>query len=130
MRDTPIGLKPVWLAIQVRRFRCRNARCTQKTFAEQFPDWVGGRRRHTHRLMANLAQIGLATGGEAGARLARKQAMYTSPATMIRLIRKLDAPVTKPPRIIGIDDWAFRKGRKYGTIIIDHERGKPIDLLP
>ncbi|MGB5058419.1 MAG: ISL3 family transposase, partial [Candidatus Promineifilaceae bacterium] len=130
MRDTPIGLKPVWLTIQVRRFRCRNARCKQKTFAEQFPDLVGRRCRHTYRLMANLAQIGLATGGEAGVRLARILAMHTSSATIIRLIRRLDIPVIKPPRIIGIDDWAFRKGRNYGTIIIDHELGKPIDLLP
>jgi transposase len=130
MKDTPIGLKPVWLEIQVRRFRCRNERCKQKTFAEQFPNLVGRRRRHTHRLMANLAQIGLATGGEAGARLAKKLAMRTSPATMIRLIRQLAAPVTNRPRIIGIDDWAFRRGGTYGTIIVDHELGKPIDLLP
>jgi len=130
MRNPPIGMKPVWLAIQVRRFRCRNARCQQKTFAEQFPDLVGRRRRHTYRLMTHLAQIGLATGGEAGVRLAKILAMHTSPATIIRLVRQLDTPVTKPPRIIGIDDWAFRKGRKYGTIIIDHELGKPIDLLP
>lgn len=130
MRDTPIGLQSVWLEIQVRRFRCRNEQCKQKTFAEQYPDLVGCRRRHTHRLMANLAQIGLATGGEAGVRLARKLAMYTSPATMIRLVRQLDTPVTTTPRIIGIDDWSFRKGRTYGTIIVDHELGKPIDLLP
>ena len=130
MRDTPIGLKPVWLEIKVRRFRCHNEQCRQKTFAEQFPDLTGRRRRHTHRLMANLAQIGLTTGGEAGVRLGKKLAMNTSPATMIRLIRQLDTPVTTTPRIIGIDDWAFRKGRTYGTIIVDHELGKPIDLLP
>ena len=130
MRDTPIGLQSVWLEIRVRRFRCRNEQCRQKTFAEQHPDLVGRRRRHTHRLMANLAQIGLATGGEAGVRLARDLAMHTSPATMIRLVRQLDTPVTTTPRIIGIDDWAFRKGRTYGTIIADHELGKPIDLLP
>lgn len=130
MRDTPIGLKPVWLEIQVRRFRCHNEQCKQKTFAEQFPDLVGRRRRHTHRLMANLAQIGLSTGGEAGVRLAKKLAMHTSPTTMIRLIRHLNTSVTRTPRIIGIDDWAFRKGRTYGTIIVDHELGKPIDLLP
>ena len=78
MRDTPIGLKPVWLEIQVRRFRCRNEECKQNTFAKQFPDLVGRRRRHTHRLVANLAQIGLATGGEAGVRSARKLAMHTN----------------------------------------------------
>jgi transposase len=118
------------LEIQVRRFRCQNEQCEQKTFAEQYPQLVGRRRRHTHRLMANLAQIGLATGGEAGVNLANKLAMYTSPATMIRLVRQLDTPVPTTPRIIGIDDWAFRKGRNYGTIIVDHELGKPIDLLP
>lgn len=130
MRDTPIGLRSVWLEIKVRRFRCRNEQCHQKTFAEQYPDLVGRRRRHTHRLMADLAQIGLATGGKAGVKLAQKLAMYTSPVTMIRLVRQLDTPGTTPPRIIGIDDWAFRKGRTYGTIIVDHELGKPIDLLP
>ena len=114
----------------MRRFRCHNEQCEQKTFAEQYPQLVGRRRRHTHRLIANLAQIGLATGGEAGANLAEKLAMYTSPATMIRLVRQLHIPATGTPRIIGIDDWAFRKGRNYGTIIIDHELGKPIDLLP
>jgi transposase len=118
MRDTPIGLKPVWLEIRVRRFRCRNEQCPPKTFAEQFPDLAGRRRRHTHRLLANLAQIALATGGEAGVRLAQKLAMSTSPATMLGLVRQLDTPVTAPPYIIGIDDWAFRKGRTYGTIIV------------
>jgi transposase len=130
MRDTPIGLQSVWLEMRVRRFRCRHEQCEQKTFAEQYPDLAGRRRRHTHRLMTNLAQIGLATGGEAGVRLARKLAMHTSPATMIRLVRQLDTPGTITPRIVGIDDWAFRKGRTYGTIIVDHELGKTIDLLP
>lgn len=130
MRDTPIGLQSVWLEIKVRRFRCRNEQCRQKTFAEQYPDLVGRRRRHTHRLIANLALIGLATGGEAGVKLVKKLGMYTSPATMIRLVRQLDTPGTMSPRLVGIDDWAFRKGRTYGTIIVDHELGKPIDLLP
>jgi hypothetical protein len=76
MRDTPIRLKSVCLEIQVHRFRCHNEQCEQKTFAEQYPQLVGRRRRHTHRLMANLAHIGLATGGEAGVNLANKLAMY------------------------------------------------------
>ena len=80
MLDTPIGFQSVWLEIQVRRFRCRNEKYKQKTFAEQFPDLVDRHRRHTYWLMANLAQIGLTTGGEAGVRLARKLAMEADAA--------------------------------------------------
>jgi transposase len=74
--------------------------------------------------------IGLALGGKAGSRLAGKLAMAASASTVLRQIRGLEASVAATPRVIGIDDWAFRKGRDYGTIIIDHESGKAVDLLP
>jgi transposase len=80
--------------------------------------------------MSNLMHIGLALGGKAGARLADKLAMSASASTLLRLLHQLETPPVAVPRIIGIDDWAFRKGRDYGTIIVDHESGKPIDLLP
>ncbi|HSM57104.1 MAG TPA: ISL3 family transposase [Candidatus Sulfomarinibacteraceae bacterium] len=130
VQDTPIGLFLVWLKIKVRRFRCDNPECKSKTFAEQFPDLVGRRRRRTTRLLAQLSHICLALGGAAGARLAGKLAMTASGSTLLRLLHKLEAPLPEEPRIIGLDEWAFRKGRNYGTIIVDHESGKPIDLLP
>lgn len=130
VQDTPIGRLIVKLQIKVRRFRCHNQNCGQQTFAEQHQDIVGRRRQRTHRLMSNLTQIGLALGGKAGAKLAGKLAMRASASTLLRLLHQLKVPVTGAPRIIGIDDWAFRKGRDYGTIIIDHESGKPLDLLP
>ncbi|HRW11418.1 MAG TPA: transposase [Caldilineaceae bacterium] len=56
--------------------------------------------------------------------------MTASGSTLLRLLHKKEAPLPEEPRIIGLDDWAFRKGRNYGTIIVDHESGMPIDLLP
>lgn len=130
VQDTPIGLFLVWLKIKVRRFRCDNPQCKRKTFAEQFPDLVGRRRRRTTRLLVQLSQICLALGGAAGARLANQLAMTASGSTLLRLLHKMEAPLPEEPRVIGLDDWAFRKGRNYGTIIVDHENGNPIDLLP
>jgi transposase len=130
VQDTPIGLFIVWLQLKVRRFRCDNPNCRQQTFAEQYPDLVGRRRRRSNRLLVQLAQIGLALGGAAGARLAKKLAMTASGSTLLRLLHRMEAPVIGEPSVIGIDDWAFRKGRDYGTIIVDHEISKPIDLLP
>lgn len=130
VQDPPIGLFVVWLQLKVRRFRCDNSKCERQTFAEQYPDLVGRRRRRTNRLLLQLVQISLALGGAAGARLAGNLAMTVSGSTLLRLLHRMEAPPAEEPRIIGIDDWAFRKGRNYGTIIVDHERGKPIDLLP
>jgi transposase len=130
IQDTPIGLIIVWLQLKVRRFRCDNPNCKRQTFAEQYPDLVDRRRRRTNRLLTQLVHIGLALGGAAGARLAGKLAMTASASTLLRLLHQMETPPVEQPRVIGIDDWAFRKGRDYGTIIIDHETGKPIDLLP
>lgn len=129
VQDSPIGVSTVWLQIKVRRFRCPNPHCEQRTFAEQYAAVVSRRRRRTHRLISSLTQIGLALGGAAGARLAGKLAMTASTSTLLRVLHQLKAPPVEKPRVIGIDDWAFRKGRDYGTLIIDHETGKPIELL-
>ncbi len=120
VQDTPIGLIMVWLQLKVRRFRCDNQNCKQKTFAEQCLGIVDRRRRRSNRLIMCLMQIGLALGGSAGARLASKLAMAASTSTLLRLLHQMEAPLIEEPRVIGIDDWAFRKGRKYGTLIIDH----------
>jgi transposase len=113
VRDTPIGLFIVWLRIKVRRFRCENPKCEWKTFAEQFPELFACRRRRTTRLLVQLSQICLALGGAAGARLAGKLAMTVSGSTLLRLLHKMEAPLPEEPHVIGLDDWAFRKGRNY-----------------
>jgi transposase len=74
--------------------------------------------------------VGLALGGSAGARLLAKQGLPTSRNTLLRRIRDLPLPSTPPPTAIGLDDWAQRRGQTYGTLIVDLDRHRIVDLLP
>lgn len=125
--DLPWQGRQIVLRVQVRRFRCRH--CGSRIFAERLPE-IARKERRTGRLALAQAQIGLVLGGEPGARLASKLAMPVSGDTILRLIRKLPPPPCPPPRVIGVDDWAWRRSRRYGTIVCDLERGRVIDLLP
>jgi len=86
--------------------------------------------RRTHRLTEHLNQIGFALGGNAGSKLATFIGMPVSSSTLLRVILKFDDKPVQTPRVLGVDDWAFRKGENYGTILVDLEKRQPIDLLP
>ena len=86
--------------------------------------------RATSRLHNAHEAIGSSLGGEPGSRLTVRLAIATSPDTLLRRVKQLEGESAAPPRIVGIDDWAWRKGRRYGTIVVDLERGDVIDLLP
>jgi transposase len=120
----------VTLRLRIRRFYCRHPTCHRCTFAEPLPRLMPPRARRTRRLAQAQTRIGLAAGAEAGARLTGHLGMRTSPDTMLRLLHRLTLPTADPPRAVGIDDWAIRKGRTYGTLVVDLERRRPIDLLP
>jgi transposase len=128
--DLPWAGRTVRLRLLVRRFFCDNPHCERTTFVEQVPEFLAPSARRTQRLTADQRAIGLALGGEAGARLTRLIRMATSPDTLLRLIRASPEPDYAPPRVLGIDDWAMRKGQTYGTILVDLERAQVIDLLP
>ncbi len=119
----------IQMTLRVRRFYCRNPHCTRRTFAERLPELVRPHARRTVRLAEAQGRVGVAIGGEAGARLLRHLAMPTSADTVLRLIRRVPLPETETPRVIAVDDWALRKGRTYGTIVVDLERRRVVDLL-
>ncbi|MDQ6831786.1 MAG: transposase family protein [Chloroflexota bacterium] len=124
--DLPCAGRAVTLLIHARRFFCRNARCPRKTFRERLSVLVAPRAHASYGLCATLARIGIALGGEAGARLATLLGMPTSADTLLRLVYALPLPVIGQLRIVGIDDWAWKKGRRYGTILCDLERHCPV----
>jgi transposase len=128
--DLPWQGRAVVLRIGLRRLRCANPRCARQTFSEGLPGIAPAYARRSERLHLIQRHIGLALGGAAGARLATRLALPVSADTLLRMVSTMAAPAAPTPRVIGIDEWAWRRGHHYGTIIVDLERQAIIDLLP
>lgn len=128
-KDLPIVGYAVQLRAGVRRYFCDNPVCGQRTFAEQFPGFLAPKSRRTQRLISQHQAIAFALGGEAGQQLCASSAMSISADTLIRAIRRTPDQAVPTPRVLGIDDWAKRKGQDYGTILVDLETRQPVDVL-
>jgi transposase len=120
----------VRLYLQVRRFFCRNPGCSQRIFCERLPQLIFKYARRTIRLAESLTLLAFGLGGIGGERTVPRIGMPASRDTLLRLIRRQADPQRPEPRVIGVDDWAFRKRHTYGTLLCDLEQGFVIDLLP
>ena len=131
LADLPLSGRPVHLLIRARRFHCDAVLCPRRIFTERFDDgallpWS----RRTSRLDQIIHHLGLALGGRPAARFARRLMLPASNDTLLRVIRRRGRPTFIPPTVIGIDDWAWRRNQRYGTLICDLERRQTIALLP
>jgi transposase len=132
LQDLPVQGLVVTLKLRVIRWRCRNAACERQTFVDQLPEITSRHARRTCRAADIVRLLGHGVGGLPGERLMNRLGMPVSDDTILRLL-KLQASkrgATTTVRVAGIDDWSWRKGRTYGTIVVDLERRQVVDVLP
>ena len=129
-KDLPCVGRPIRLVLTVRKFFCRNPSCVRKIFTERLPELIEVSSRLTTRLRGGVQEIGFATCGKGGERLASKLGIKLSDVTLLRSLYLLPRPPIGKVTVLGIDDWSYRRGQRYGSILVDLQTHKIIDVLP
>ena len=127
--DLPCAGRTVILALTVRKFVCSTPGCPRRIFTERLPGLVQSYARMTTRLIALVQALGVGAGGQLGTRLADRSAIATTPPTLLRHLMQLPPPVARAVRVLGVDDWSWKKRHRYGTLLVDLERHKIVELL-
>ena len=128
--DLPLVGYTVRLDMAVHRFFCDNSDCEAKTFTERIPAFIQRYARRTDRLATRQQSVAIEAGGAIGQRVLTILDMPVNSDTLIRFIRNAPEPDVATPRVVGVDEWAKCKGQSYGTILVDLEAHRPVDLLP
>src|SRR5215469_768328 len=128
--DLPCAGRNVILALTVGKFVCTTPTCSRRIFTERLKGLVEPYARMTSRLISLVQALGLAAGGQMGTRLAERLGIVSTPSSLLRHLMQLPPPLAGAVRVLGVDDWSWKKGRRFGTILVDLERHKIIDLLP
>ncbi|MGV8964400.1 MAG: ISL3 family transposase [Candidatus Saccharimonadaceae bacterium] len=130
LRDLPASTHCVSIRLTVRKFFCKNPACERKIFTEQPGDEIQLYSRFTNRTRERLQKIFIEVSARKGAYISGLISLPISPSTGLRLVDSLTIPLAEKVSVLGIDDWANRKGLNYGTILVNIETRKVIDLLP
>jgi len=129
-RDLPTFGKPCNIYLQSRKFRCLTTECNRKIFTERFADHFKPCKRRTKRMDEKLLITALEMGGRPAERICNTLSMPVSDSTLLRLIHKAPLPPLGQLKAVGVDDWAYKKRDRYGSILVNLDTGKVVDLLP